>query len=319
MADREFGFKTRAIHAGNIPDAVTGARALPDLPVDRVRLRRHRGCRRPLRPAEVRQHLLAASRTRPWRASRSASRASRADSAPSPPPRGLSAQFITFARLAGAGDHIVASREPLRRLDHAARRHAAPLRRRDHVRALVRPRRLRRGDHREDQGCSSSRRSRTRRARSPTSRASRRSRTPHGIPLIVDSTDPDAVPQPPDRVGRRHRHRTRRRSSSAATARRSAASSSSRVASTGRSDKFPLFDQPVPTTAASTGTATSASTRSSRGCAPSSCATSAPRSRRTPRSCSRRASRRSRTASRRTSTTRAPSPSGSRPTRASST
>ncbi|MDQ2661017.1 MAG: PLP-dependent transferase, partial [Actinomycetota bacterium] len=29
MADREFGFKTRAIHAGNIPDQVTGARALP--------------------------------------------------------------------------------------------------------------------------------------------------------------------------------------------------------------------------------------------------------------------------------------------------
>jgi O-acetylhomoserine (thiol)-lyase len=29
MADREYGFKTRAIHAGNIPDQVTGARALP--------------------------------------------------------------------------------------------------------------------------------------------------------------------------------------------------------------------------------------------------------------------------------------------------
>ena len=29
MADREYGFRTRAIHAGNIPDATTGARALP--------------------------------------------------------------------------------------------------------------------------------------------------------------------------------------------------------------------------------------------------------------------------------------------------
>src|SRR6187399_1948144 len=29
MADREYGFRTRAIHAGNIPDEVTGARALP--------------------------------------------------------------------------------------------------------------------------------------------------------------------------------------------------------------------------------------------------------------------------------------------------
>src|SRR5881397_396204 len=29
MADREYGFRTRAIHAGNIPDPVTGARAVP--------------------------------------------------------------------------------------------------------------------------------------------------------------------------------------------------------------------------------------------------------------------------------------------------
>ncbi|MEG2778911.1 MAG: PLP-dependent transferase, partial [Aurantimicrobium sp.] len=29
MADREYGFKTRSIHAGNIPDSTTGARALP--------------------------------------------------------------------------------------------------------------------------------------------------------------------------------------------------------------------------------------------------------------------------------------------------
>ena len=29
MADHEYGFRTRAIHAGNIPDPVTGARAVP--------------------------------------------------------------------------------------------------------------------------------------------------------------------------------------------------------------------------------------------------------------------------------------------------
>ena len=29
MADREYGFRTRAIHAGNIPDEATGARAMP--------------------------------------------------------------------------------------------------------------------------------------------------------------------------------------------------------------------------------------------------------------------------------------------------
>ena len=27
-ADREYGFRTRAIHAGNIPDPVTGAREI---------------------------------------------------------------------------------------------------------------------------------------------------------------------------------------------------------------------------------------------------------------------------------------------------
>ena len=29
MADRQFGFETLALHAGQIPDAATGARALP--------------------------------------------------------------------------------------------------------------------------------------------------------------------------------------------------------------------------------------------------------------------------------------------------
>ncbi len=47
--------------------------------------------------------------TRPSRRSRSASRASRAASEPSRRRAALSAQFVTFASLAGAGDHIVAS------------------------------------------------------------------------------------------------------------------------------------------------------------------------------------------------------------------
>ena len=29
MADRDYGFRTRALHAGNVPDSATGARALP--------------------------------------------------------------------------------------------------------------------------------------------------------------------------------------------------------------------------------------------------------------------------------------------------
>ena len=32
MADRDFGFETLCVHAGQIPDAVTGSRALPIYP-----------------------------------------------------------------------------------------------------------------------------------------------------------------------------------------------------------------------------------------------------------------------------------------------
>ena len=29
MSDREFGFKTKSLHAGTLPDAATGSRAVP--------------------------------------------------------------------------------------------------------------------------------------------------------------------------------------------------------------------------------------------------------------------------------------------------
>ena len=57
--DRAWGFRTRAVHAGGQPDPATGARAVPDLPDDELRVRGRRRRRRPVRPAEVRQHLLA--------------------------------------------------------------------------------------------------------------------------------------------------------------------------------------------------------------------------------------------------------------------
>ncbi|MEV7692526.1 O-acetylhomoserine aminocarboxypropyltransferase/cysteine synthase family protein [Microbacterium sp. NPDC089189] len=108
MADREYGFRTRAIHAGNIPDAVTGARALPiyqsasfvfddtDDAAARFALQKYGNIYSRLanptvasfeeRIASLEQGLGAVATS-----------------------SGLSAQFITFASLAGAGDHIVAS------------------------------------------------------------------------------------------------------------------------------------------------------------------------------------------------------------------
>ncbi|MCU1585825.1 MAG: O-acetylhomoserine aminocarboxypropyltransferase [Microbacteriaceae bacterium] len=108
MADREYGFRTRAIHAGNIPDAVTGARALPiyqtsafvfDDTADaaaRFALQKYGNIYSRLgNPTVASFEERIASLEGGLGAVATAS--------------GLSAQFITFASLAGAGDHIVAS------------------------------------------------------------------------------------------------------------------------------------------------------------------------------------------------------------------
>jgi len=108
MADREYGFRTRAIHAGNIPDAVTGARALPiyqttafvfDDTADaaaRFALQKYGNIySRVSNPTVASFEERVASLEGGLGAVATAS--------------GLSAQFITFAALAGAGDHIVAS------------------------------------------------------------------------------------------------------------------------------------------------------------------------------------------------------------------
>lgn len=108
MADREYGFRTRAIHAGNIPDAVTGARALPiyqtsafvfDDTADaaaRFALQKYGNIYSRLgNPTVASFEERVASLEGGLGAVATAS--------------GLSAQFITFASLAGAGDHIVAA------------------------------------------------------------------------------------------------------------------------------------------------------------------------------------------------------------------
>jgi len=108
MSDREYGFRTRAIHAGNIPDAVTGARALPiyqtsafvfDDTADaaaRFALQKYGNIYSRLgNPTVASFEERVASLEGGLGAVATAS--------------GLSAQFITFASLAGTGDHIVAS------------------------------------------------------------------------------------------------------------------------------------------------------------------------------------------------------------------
>ena len=106
--DREWGFRTRAIHAGNIPDATTGARALPiyqtsafvfDDTADaaaRFALQKYGNIY-----SRLGNPTVAAFEERI--ASLEGGLGSVATAS------GLSAQFITFASLAGAGDHIVAS------------------------------------------------------------------------------------------------------------------------------------------------------------------------------------------------------------------
>ena len=46
----DWGFETRQIHAGAVPDPTTGARAVPIYQTHELRLPRHRARRRAVRP-----------------------------------------------------------------------------------------------------------------------------------------------------------------------------------------------------------------------------------------------------------------------------
>jgi len=125
MADREYGFRTRAIHAGNIPDPVTGARALPiyqtsafvfDDTADaaaRFALQKYGNIySRLANPTVASFEERIASLEGGLGSVATAS--------------GLGAQYITFASLVQAGDHIVASAQlyggSVTQLDVALRR-----------------------------------------------------------------------------------------------------------------------------------------------------------------------------------------------------
>ncbi len=125
MADHEYGFRTRAIHAGNIPDPVTGARAVPIYQTSafvfddtedaaaRFALQKYGTVySRLANPTVAAFEERIASLEGALGAVATAS--------------GLGAQYIAFAALAGAGDHIVASAQlyggSVTQLDVALRR-----------------------------------------------------------------------------------------------------------------------------------------------------------------------------------------------------
>jgi len=106
--DRDWGFKTRSIHAGNIPDAVSGARALPiyrstafvfDDTADaatRFALQKYGNIY-----SRIGNPTVAALEERLASLEGGIGAVATAS--------GMSAEFITFAALVGAGDHVVAS------------------------------------------------------------------------------------------------------------------------------------------------------------------------------------------------------------------
>src|ERR671916_571328 len=106
--DRSWGFRTRAVHAGHVPDIATGARAVP---IYQSTSFVFEDTTEAASLFALQKYGLIYSRlANPTVASfeeRIASLEGGLGAVATA--SGLSAQFITFASLAGAGDHIVAS------------------------------------------------------------------------------------------------------------------------------------------------------------------------------------------------------------------
>lgn len=108
MSEHQFGFRTRALHAGGTPDATTGARAVPiyqttsfvfDSPADAANLfalQKYGNIY-----SRIGNPTVAALEERIASLEGGIGAVATAS--------GMSAEFITFAALVGAGDHIVAS------------------------------------------------------------------------------------------------------------------------------------------------------------------------------------------------------------------
>ena len=204
MTDRKFGFDTLCLHAGQIPDAATGARAQPIYQTTSFVFdsRRPRGVA--LQPADVRQRLFAHFESH-GSGSRRTRRGARRR------PRGARRGHRDGCADDGAPD-ARPQRRPHRRRAHALRRHlfaarchVRAVRHRRDVRRRRRSRRVRRRAEAEHQGslCRDDRQSaaqRLRHRRACRGRARRRSSARHRQYAGV------AVPVPAVRARCRHRH-----------------------------------------------------------------------------------------------------------------
>ena len=182
------GFDTLALHAGAAPDPATGARARADPPDHLVRVRVAASTRRRCSTWSARAMSTAASATRPTRCFEERMAALEGGVGAIATASGQAALHLADRH---AGRRRLAHRQlerALRRLAQPAALHAGALRHRDDLRQAGRHRRLARRDPAEHQAAvrRDARQPRARRARHPDRRA--RSRTTHGLPLLVDST-----------------------------------------------------------------------------------------------------------------------------------
>ena len=220
MTDHQWGFATRAVHAGEPARSDHRRPGRADLPDDVVRLRGHPRRRRPVRAAEVRHDLqphLQPDRQRLRGADgRARGRHRRGGHRIRPGGRVPDRRLPVRRRRPPRG-----LLQPLRRHDHAVRRHPPPAGHRDHVRAGRRPRRVRRRRHPPHEAAvqrgrgqpfRGRRRHRGARRRRPGPRSSARARRDDRLALAVPAHGVGGRGGPAlgDEVHRRARHLDRR-------------------------------------------------------------------------------------------------------------
>ena len=188
----DWGFETRQIHAGAAPDPTTGARAVADLPDDELRLPRHRArgerCSALAELGNIYTRIMnptqAVFEERVTALEGGVGALATAS--------GQAAETIALLNLAENGGHIVASASLYGGTYNLS--HYTFPKLGIEVTFIDDPDDLDAWRRRSGRtrGRSTARRSATRRATSSTSKASPRSRTTTGIPLVIDNTRRDA-------------------------------------------------------------------------------------------------------------------------------
>ena len=194
-----------------------------DLPDDVVHVRRHRTRGEPVRAEGTRQHLHAHHEPDPGRGRGPARGARGRHRRRCWSPAGRPPRRSSILNIAEAGDHIVSSRQPLRRHVQPVPLHAPEARHRGHVRRRPRrPRVVARGGTAQHEGVLR-RDDRQPEERHPRHRGGRRRGARQRRAAHRRQHGGHAVPDPAARSGAPTSSCTRPRSTSAATARRSPA------------------------------------------------------------------------------------------------